>query len=366
MDRAPTVNDFLDLIRPALSDTVEQLRREIQTIENGMISQGQTGAGIRSILDAGRNLLKQGIEHTLETLRHVEGTGRIERSQLRQVTYQELGNFSLAVKSVMKPDRLKSLAQNSAGVAKIVGEAMAAVDSELNRLVRLYETGLLNLPARAGSAEFNSGAFNTATFNDPGIDAARIAAERQKLQVAAISAASPPTGGIVTPDSLPPKPDAKTSTGLIVLQNQAAIALSAAAFMLLVDDRLTSLREKNPNSEESKKERDQEIAEYENLKTCINEVLNTATQFVRREIEEEKVVEPTISFSNAISNWWTKRHVEICERAFDMGIFSLGLTICSLTGADSSLSVAVAGAIAGGKNVVEAIKALYGASKAPG
>jgi hypothetical protein len=55
--------------------------------------------------------------------------------------------------------------------------------------------------------------------------------------------------------------------------------------------------------------------------------------------------------------WWDKDHPKVCNRAFDAAIFISCVGVCSLVGA-SAIAVAVSGALVGGKNVIEALKAI--------
>jgi len=79
--------------------------------------------------------------------------------------------------------------------------------------------------------------------------------------------------------------------------------------------------------------------------------------FLAAKAKETSVAETTISFATGINNWWSKRHVQICDKAFDMGLFGIGVTICCLAGTGGILAGAIPGAMVGGKPVVEVIKA---------
>jgi hypothetical protein len=118
--------------------------------------------------------------------------------------------------------------------------------------------------------------------------------------------------------------------------------------LILIDERLDSLRQKRDNTDEAY----DAMAAYEDLKQRIEVFLAAKTK-------ETSVVATTISFATGISNWWSKRHVQICDKALDMGLFGTGVTICLLGGTGGFLAGAIPGAMVGGKPVVEVIKA-YG------
>jgi hypothetical protein len=49
--------------------------------------------------------------------------------------------------------------------------------------------------------------------------------------------------------------------------------------------------------------------------------------------------------------------VQICDKSFDMGLFGVGIAICTLAGAGGVLAVAVPGTLVGGKSVADVVKA---------
>jgi hypothetical protein len=146
---------------------------------------------------------------------------------------------------------------------------------------------------------------------------------------------------------------ARTTIGKAVLKNRAQLDLIAASFLLLVDDRIRSLRQQRSNSEEAC----QEIAVYEDLKRRIEAFLAAASGVSAQHPLESTVVDTTTSFAAGIGDWWSKRHVQICDGAFGMGLFGIGVTICSLAGAGGLLAAAIPGAMIGGKPVVDVVKA---------
>ena len=147
---------------------------------------------------------------------------------------------------------------------------------------------------------------------------------------------------------------AQTTAGIAVIQHSDSIILGLVGLLLRIDEKLESLQRQLPNSDEARAVRDETIANYEELKRNADALLDAALKFAAAETEEEVVVETSVSFTGAINNWWTKRHVE----AFDMSLFVGGLGICTLLGAGGPLAAAICGALVGGKQVVEAIKAI--------
>ena len=73
----------------------------------------------------------------------------------------------------------------------------------------------------------------------------------------------------------------------------------------------------------------------------------------------EPVAQPTISLQAGIYHWWDECHVQICNKSLDLACFMAAIGTCVLAGAGGPLAAVVAGALIGGKPVVEALKAHY-------
>jgi hypothetical protein len=161
-------------------------------------------------------------------------------------------------------------------------------------------------------------------------------------------------------------PRARTTIGKAVLTNRPQIELVGASFLVLIDERLETLRQGRPNSREARAATDAAIADLEDLKRRVEAFLGAAAQFSVSEAKEKAVVENTNWLTAGIRDWWSKRHVQACDKAFDKALkaidvgalFGIGVAICSLAGADPNLGVAISGAMVGGKHVVDVIKAL--------
>jgi hypothetical protein len=154
-----------------------------------------------------------------------------------------------------------------------------------------------------------------------------------------------------------PSPLASTAIGRTVRQNEVTIGWLAETLLLLIDEKLKALREALPNSDAARQGRDQEIADYERLKEKIQAFLNAVKNFSLDHDQEPAVVNTTTSLEQGISSWWKKDHIQICRKAFDMGLFTLGLSICVMAGSGGALAAIVPGILVGGRPVVEALKA---------
>jgi hypothetical protein len=143
-----------------------------------------------------------------------------------------------------------------------------------------------------------------------------------------------------------PRPVVRTVVGKAVVLNFADIELLGWAFVGLLHERIETLKAALPNSDEAKAQ----IEELEDLKRRVEAFLNSASQFVTDKADEQAVVTTHLSFVDGLKNIWTRRHLQIA----DMTLFGIGVAICQMA---APMSVAVSGALVGGKTVVDAIKA---------
>jgi hypothetical protein len=156
-------------------------------------------------------------------------------------------------------------------------------------------------------------------------------------------------------------PDQAQSEGEVawsrsVQTNRIAIVLSIASLMVLIDERLAQLRDERPNAKDAQALRDDAIARYESIRRAAEALRNAADE--GGGINEQKAKNAAKSFWQCVHDWWNERHVEICSRVFDAGLFVSCVAVCSLVGSGGPVTVAVTGALIGGKPVIEALKAI--------
>jgi hypothetical protein len=148
-------------------------------------------------------------------------------------------------------------------------------------------------------------------------------------------------------------PAANTQIGRAVLENRIQIVLNLEVLQLLINDKLAALRAERLNTDEA----NQQIEHFEKLKASVEAFHRTSLEFSAGRTGEDAVVTSTISFADGLKNWWTKSHVQICDRAFDFALFTLGVGVCLVAGAPGGVAAAVSGAVVKGKPVADAIKA---------
>jgi hypothetical protein len=142
------------------------------------------------------------------------------------------------------------------------------------------------------------------------------------------------------------------------LRNHDTITVAVSALSTLIDSKLVTLYSSPPNSDEARKEWNDDISEYENLQDKVMELKRAVEAFVSGRGEEESINNTAVSFSEGVKSWWTKCHERICERAYETGIFLSAVTVCGLTGQGGSTTVAVALVLTGAQHAVDALKAI--------
>ncbi|WP_128923569.1 hypothetical protein [Bradyrhizobium guangxiense] len=153
---------------------------------------------------------------------------------------------------------------------------------------------------------------------------------------------------------------ARTKIGKSVLQNSQALTLSVASLLLTLDDRISTLESRQPNSDDAIEWNNQELASYRSFREGLLSLSEAIAEFIAKNSKEPTIVNATKTFAEGIESWWTSKHEHILETAFGTGLFLGALQISSLAGCNTYLSTAITGAIIGGKPVVDVVKAMRG------
>jgi hypothetical protein len=135
-----------------------------------------------------------------------------------------------------------------------------------------------------------------------------------------------------------------TVIGTAVRTNQLALQLAALSLLASLDAKLELLRTERSNSEDP--------AQYEDLKRRVEEFLAACAAN-----NDAPIVATTLSLADGLRGWWTKDHANICNRAFNIGLFAGGLSICAAAGALGPISVVTVGTLIAGKNISGALEA---------
>jgi hypothetical protein len=140
-----------------------------------------------------------------------------------------------------------------------------------------------------------------------------------------------------------------------VQTNRVSIVLSVASLILLIDEKLASLRDARRNDPDAQ----EEIEHYESIKQNLEALRNAVDHDTTK---DEAVESAANKFVQRVRGWWERRHEKICDTAYEAAIFLTCVSVCSLVGSGGPFAVAISGAIAGRKTVVDALKAIRGTS----
>jgi hypothetical protein len=150
----------------------------------------------------------------------------------------------------------------------------------------------------------------------------------------------------------------KTRIGKGVEANKDQILVQIASLMLQVDAKLGGLRDERPNSLEATATRDTHISEYENLRSQLEDIRNSVTEYISGKESEKQVVEAVNTFKETVAEWWDKSRNKVLDSASSSAVFVGSAGLLHLMNADSGIALAIAGTLIGGETVVKAIKAL--------
>jgi len=150
----------------------------------------------------------------------------------------------------------------------------------------------------------------------------------------------------------------RTTVGRSVQANDVTIILSVVSVLVLIDEKLALLRDERPNDSDTQAARDEAISHYESTKRDIEALRDVAFKIKHGTVEEKVVTRVTSTFTQGVRNWWGKRHEDICSKAYDATLFVSCVNLCALAGCGGTAAIAVAGALVGGKPVIEALRTL--------
>jgi hypothetical protein len=156
----------------------------------------------------------------------------------------------------------------------------------------------------------------------------------------------------------PRTPKSKTKIGKGVEANKDQIFVQIASLTLQIDAKLDALRDERPNSPEAAEARDAHIAEYEAMRSQLEDIRTAVILYIMSEDSEKQVVEAVNTFKGTVGEWWDKSRNKIMDSASSSALFVGSAGLLHLMNADSGIALAITGTIIGGETVGRAIKAL--------
>lgn len=170
-------------------------------------------------------------------------------------------------------------------------------------------------------------------------------------------------------ESLPDEPAAggehTAQSGQVVSAiraNHSTIVVASKSLIALLDEKIGTLNSQIPNEELAKEKWDREIETYRDMRDATQALATAIEAFIGDASKESQAVGATFSFSRGLKNWWTEKHITICERSFDSGLFALGVMLCYYAGAGGPISAVIAATVVKGQPIIDALKA-WSASK---
>lgn len=155
----------------------------------------------------------------------------------------------------------------------------------------------------------------------------------------------------------------RTSVGRAMVQNAGQIGAATTTAVAMIDNRLQQLAVHRPNSKNSIKDKDDEISRLRELKKQA-EIIRTQPEAIEEgTIDEREAVESAGLFAKRVAEYWKKHSDTICSNVMNLGLFSSLALVGHLIGAPPALTYSLAGVMAYGKPVVDALKAMKGIFK---
>ena len=143
----PTTNDFLHSLRVPLGKAAERARRAFEEELNAASRTGLGGNTIRRVLDRLQQEFELSVAAALATLKHVTEATKLEASELRGLTAQELENFVRQLKATVQIERLR--VRSGSPQMAVIDEELAKLDEHLRYALRQFDVGLFNVGAAA-------------------------------------------------------------------------------------------------------------------------------------------------------------------------------------------------------------------------
>lgn len=157
------------------------------------------------------------------------------------------------------------------------------------------------------------------------------------------------------------KPKKLIRIGKIAQLNRAEILTIAASLIALIDERLTSLQSSRPNDPDSIARKKTGISDLTRLRAQVQSLAASVDALKKGSAKEREEVERSVmTLADGVKNWWTKEHVAICSSTLSTTLFTLSVSLCSLSGVavHGKTAAIIAGALAGGKPLIDALKGL--------
>jgi hypothetical protein len=149
----------------------------------------------------------------------------------------------------------------------------------------------------------------------------------------------------------------ETNIGQALRERRYQVQLALVAVVSLIDEKLQQLISSPPNSDEARRGWINEKSELEKLRGIVKRLQTDVADYLAGAKPEKAPVRSVKSFAEAVEDYWTKNHMKILEKGFNIGLFVTATLSCSLAGVEGTIA-AICGTLIGGKPAIEALKAV--------
>jgi len=161
MFRDPTINDFIGWQRFHLDKAAEEVRRAVRARQASLAARGlgQSGAMIEGVLDDIHTGFDRGVETALGELKRAVRTTKLDPADLRQMTAQLLGQYTIDVKAAIPKHVAEPPFPN---LEPYVAKRIASLDELLTFKLHQFDVGFLvpeepEVPAVTNNNSINVG-----------------------------------------------------------------------------------------------------------------------------------------------------------------------------------------------------------------
>jgi hypothetical protein len=154
------------------------------------------------------------------------------------------------------------------------------------------------------------------------------------------------------------QPKMRTRVGKALMVNVKDLRVAVGTSILLIEDKLNTLKEYRPNLPQAIAERDEEIQVLTRMRVELESILDLPEGIKKGIVKESDASRSVKTFADGVRDYWNKQRISICDKAYNAGLFASMVLVCSLAGASSNWTLAVSAAMVGGKPVMDGLKGL--------
>ncbi len=157
----------------------------------------------------------------------------------------------------------------------------------------------------------------------------------------------------------------ETVIGKAIIANHPALVIQAALLVAVLDAAIAEAKAKRPNSDEGKSEKKGAVQALESIRGKLLAASKAIKTFPQGGHSEKKAVAAVNRFLKPFGEFWDNQGVVMIEAAARTAILGVGFGLLNLVGVPlhSSICALAVSAAAGGKPIIEVLKAAKGLFK---